>query len=137
VNGCSGHGIHDRTIAVKSVATRLAIGSAGGRVSGIGRPRTASNSDVNSRNDIESGCASGKRHQLTRIRRARASAWHRSPKIFRGGRAIGRVATSFLPFRMNIRASDFAAWRADWRYVACWIVKRVTGRGVGACVVSV
>src|SRR6266704_900698 len=66
VNGCSGHGIHDRTIAVKSVATRLAIGSAGGRVNGIARPSTASNSDANSRSDIESGCASGKRRQLTR-----------------------------------------------------------------------
>jgi hypothetical protein len=133
VNGCSGHGIHDRTIAVKNVATRLANGSAGGRVSGIGRPRTASNSDANSRSAIESG----KRCQLTLIRRARASALPRSLKIFRDGRAIGRVATSFLPFRMNIRASDFAAWRADWLCVAYWIGKRVIGRGVGACVVRV
>jgi hypothetical protein len=91
---------------------------------------------VNNRSDIESVCASSKRRQLTRNRRARASALHRSLKIFPGGRAIGLAATSFSPFRMNIRASGFVAWRADWRYVACWIVKRVTGRGVGACVVN-
>jgi hypothetical protein len=136
-NGCSGHGIHDRTIAVKRVAKRLATGSGGGRASGIARPRKASSSDVNNRSAIESGCVSGKRRQLTRNRRARASALPRSLKIFRGNRAIGRVAMSFSPFPMNIRANDFAAWRAAWRYVASWIGKRVTGRGVGACVVSV
>jgi len=135
-NGCSGHGIHDRPIAAKIVATRLATGSGGGRASGIARPRTASNSDVNNRSAIESGCASSKRRQLTRNRRARASALPRNLKIFRGGRAIGLAATSFSQFRMNIRASDFAVWRADWRYVACWIVNRVIERGVGACVVS-
>ena len=136
VNGCSGHGIHDRTTAVKSVATRLVIGSAGGRVSGIARPRTASNSDANSRSAIESGCVSGKRRQLTWLRRARASALRWSRKIYRGDHVIGRAATNNSSFPMNIRVSDFAAWRADWRYVACWIVKRVIGRGVGACVVK-
>jgi hypothetical protein len=137
VNGCSGHDIRDRTIAVKSVATRLAIGSAGGRVSGIARPRTASNNGANSRNAIESGCASGKRRQLTPLRCARASALPRRMKIFRVGHAIDRAATNFSAFPMNIRASVFAVWRADWRYVACWIVNRVIERGVGACVVSV
>src|SRR5207302_4980026 len=134
VNGCSGHGIHDRTTAVKSVATRLVIGSAGVRVSGIALPRTASNSDANSRNAIESGC--GKRRQLTRSRRARASALRWSRKIYQGDHVIGRAATNNSSFPMNIRVSDFAAWRADWRYVACWIVKRVIGRGVGSCVVK-
>jgi hypothetical protein len=136
VNGCSGHGIHDHTIAVKSVATRLATGGAGGRASSIGRPRTASNTDANSRSDIESVCASGKQRQLTRSRRARASALRRSRKIFRDGRALGRVATSFSSFPMNIRTNDFAVWRAGWRYVACWIAKHATRRGVGTGVVS-
>lgn len=35
---------------------------------------------------------------------------------------------------MNIRASVFAAWRAAWRCVACWIGNRVIERGVGVCV---
>jgi len=35
-----------------------------------------------------------------------------------------------------MRASAFAAWRADWLCVASWIAKRVIGRGVGACVVD-
>ena len=30
----------------------------------------------------------------------------------------------------------FAVWRADWRYVECWIARRGIGRGVGACAVS-
>jgi hypothetical protein len=86
---------------------------------------------------IGSGGANGKRRQLTRRRRARASAYRPQAKIFRGGRAIDPVATSFSCFRMNIRANDFAVWRADWLCVACWIARRVTGRGVGACVASV
>jgi len=136
VNGRFGHRIHDRTIAVKSVATRLATGDAGGRASSIGRRRTASNAAANSRSDIESVCASGKQRQLTRSRRARASAWRRSRKIFRDGRAFGLVATSFSSFPMNIRTNDFAVWRVAWRYVACWIAKHAIRRGVGAGVVS-
>jgi hypothetical protein len=136
VNGCSGRGIHDRTIAVKSVATRLAAGGAGGRASGIVRPRTANNSDANNRSAIESGCARGKRRQLTRMRRARASASRRRIKIFRDGRAPGLVATSFSRFPMNNRASVFAVWRADWLCVACWIATSDTRRGVGACAVN-
>jgi hypothetical protein len=38
---------------------------------------------------------------------------------------------------MNIRASVFAVWLADWRYVACWIVRRVCGRDDGSGVLSV
>ena len=75
------------------------------------------------RGGIGSGGASGKRRQLTRKRRARASAQRQRAKIFRRGRAIGRVATNFSRFRMNIRASVFAAWRAAWLCVACWIAK--------------
>jgi hypothetical protein len=86
---------------------------------------------------IGSGGASGKRRQLTRSRRARASAYSLQAKIFRASRAIGRVATNFSRCRMNIRASVFAAWNADWLCVACWIGKRVIRRGVGVRVVSV
>ena len=111
VNGRSGHGIHDHTIAVKTVATRLATGGAGGRASSIGRPRTASNTDANSRSDIESVCASGKQRQLTRSRRARASALRRSRKIFWDGRAFGLVATSFSP--CGAASTGCAAWCAS------------------------
>jgi hypothetical protein len=38
---------------------------------------------------------------------------------------------------MNIRASVFAAWNADWLCVALSIAKRAIRRGVGARVVSV
>jgi hypothetical protein len=86
---------------------------------------------------IGSGGASGKRRQLTRMRRARASAYSPEAKIFRVGRAIGRVATNFSRCRMNIRANVFAAWRADWLCVACWIARRAIRRGVGACVATV
>jgi len=61
---------------------------------------------------IGSGGVSGKWRQLTRRSRARASAYNPPAKIFRVGRAIGRVATNFSRFRMNIRASAFAAWSA-------------------------
>jgi hypothetical protein len=95
----------------------------------------ASSSGASSRNAIESECVSGKQRQLTRIRRARASALRRGRKIFRDGRALGLVVTSFSPFRMNNRASVFAAWRADRLCVACWIARRVIGRvGVGRIV---
>ena len=57
-------------------------------------------------------------------------------KIFRRGGANGRAAMNISRSSMNIRASDFAVWRAAWRCVACWIVRRVIGRGTGACVVS-
>jgi hypothetical protein len=137
VNGCSGPGILDRTIAVKSAAARLAVGGGGERARGIGRPRTANNSVVNSRNAIESECASGKQRQLTRLRRARASALRRGRKIFRDGRALGQAATSFSSFRMNTRASVFAVWRAAWLCVACWIAKGVIERVVVGQVVSV
>jgi hypothetical protein len=136
VNGCSGRGIHERTIAAKHVATRLAAGGAGGRASGIVRPRKANNNDVNSRSAIDSGCASGKRRQLTRMRRARASASRRRRKILRDGRALGPVATSFSYFPMNNRASVFAVWRADWLCVGCWIATRDTRLAVGACAVN-
>jgi hypothetical protein len=86
---------------------------------------------------IGSGGASGKRRQLTRMRRARVSAYNPAAKIPRIGRAIGRVATNFSRGPMNIRASVFAAWHADWLCVACWIGKHAIRRGVVGRVVSV
>ena len=90
---------------------------------------------MNSPGAVDSGSVNGTRRQLTRIRRARASAYSRPAKIFRASRAIGRVATNFSPFPMNIRTSVFAAWNAAWLCVACWIGNHVIRRGVGACVV--
>jgi hypothetical protein len=92
---------------------------------------------ANSHGAIGSGSVNGKRRQLTRSRRARASAYRPQAKIFRVGRAISRVATNYSPFPMNIRASVFAAWNADWLCVASWIGNHAIKRGVGACVVSV
>jgi hypothetical protein len=135
VTGYFGHDIHGRTIAVKHVSRRPVTGSGGGRAGSIARPRTASNADANNRSDIDSVCASGKQ-QLTRRRRARASALTRRRKIFRDGRALGLVATSFSRFRTNNRTSAFAVWRAAWLCVAWWIVKNATRHGDGACVVN-
>jgi hypothetical protein len=137
VTGYFGHDIHGRTIAVKRVSRRLGTGVGGGRAGSIARPRTASNADANNRSDIDSVCASGKQQQqLTRRRRARASALRRRRQIFRDGRALGLVATSFSRFRTNNRTNAFAVWRAAWLCVAWWIVKSVTRQGDGACVVS-
>jgi hypothetical protein len=82
VTGYFGHDIHGRTIAVKHVSRRLVTGGGSARAGSIARPRTANNADANSRSDIDSVCASGKQ-QLTRWRRARASALRRRRKIFR------------------------------------------------------
>jgi hypothetical protein len=133
----SGRGIRAVIIAVKHVAKRPGAGGVGGRASVIARPRTASNSDANSRSGIVSGCASGPRRQLTRPRRARASARRWSSKIFRNVPVIGRVATSCSRCLRNIRASAFVVWRADRLCVACWTAKRATRHGVGAVAVNV
>jgi hypothetical protein len=92
---------------------------------------------ANSHGAVGSGSVSGKQRQLTRMRRARASAYSLQAKIFRASRAIGRVATNFSPVPMNIRASVFAASRADWLCVALSIARRAIRRGVGGCVVNV
>ena len=91
---------------------------------------------MNSHGVIASGSVSGTPRQLTLLSRARASAYSLQAKIFRASRAIDRVATNFSAFLMNIRASVFAAWNADWLCVACWIVKRAIRRGGDPCVVS-
>jgi hypothetical protein len=128
-NGCFGRGIPKRVIAVNPVNKRLGGGVVGRRASGIARRSMARNAGGNKAGGIESGSAKDQRHQLTRTRRARASAQHLGAKILRRGPAIGQVATSFSRFPMNIRASVFAVWRVAWRYVACWIAKRAIGRG--------
>jgi len=86
---------------------------------------------------IDSGGGSAKRRQLTRRRRARASAYSPAEEILRAVRAVGLVAMNFSLLLMSIRASVFAAWNADWLCVACWIAKRGIRHGVGARVVSV
>ena len=136
-NGGSGRGIGDPIFAVKHVNKRRNAGGVGRRASSIARPIRARSGGANSHGGIDSDSVNGKRRQLTRMGRARASAYSLPAKIFRASRAIGRVATNFSPFPMSIRASVFAVWRADWLCVASWIGKRAIRRGVGACVVSV
>jgi hypothetical protein len=97
----------------------------------IGQRRRAARIAENKVGAIGSGGVSDKRRQLTPRSRARASAYHLRAKIFRARRAIGRVATSFSRLLMNIRASVFAAWNADWLCVACWIGNPAIRRGVG------
>jgi hypothetical protein len=137
VDGCSGRGIGDPIFAVKHVNKRLDAGGVGRRASSIARPITARNDGANSHGAIDSGNVNGKRRQLMRMSRARASAYIPQVKIFRASRAIGRVATSFSPFPMSIRASVFVAWNADWLCVACWIGKHAIRRVVVGRVVSV
>lgn len=136
-NGCSGRGVSAHTIAVKRVGKRLGAGGAGRRASAIGPPSRDVSGDGNRAGGIGSGCVSDQIGQLTENRRARASAQRQSVKIFQRGRVSGRVATTFSPFRMDMRASAFAAWPADWLCVASWIAKRVIGRGVGVGAVDV
>jgi len=102
----------------------------------IGQRRRAARVARNKVGVIGSGSVNGKRRQLTRRRRARASAYRLAAKIFRASRVIGRVATNFSRFRMNIRASVFAVWRADWLCVAWWTAKSGIWRVVAAGVVS-
>ena len=135
--GYFGRGIGAPISAVKHVNKKLDAGGVGRRASSIARPIRARSDGVNSHGAVASGSVSGKQRQLTRLSRARASAYRLRAKFFRASRAIGQVATSFSPFPMNIRASVFAVWRADWRYVACWIARRAIRRGVGACVATV
>lgn len=133
-SGCSGRGVRKRGIAPKHVGALGDAGGVGRRASGIGRARTASSIGGNNHDAIGNGYVSDEQRQLTRSRRARASAQRRRAKIFRCGHAIGLVAMNFSRLPMNIRANVFAAWNADWRYVACWIARRATGRDAGGCV---
>lgn len=135
-NGSSGRGVRKRVIAVTHVNKRRGVGVVARRASGIERRSMARNAGGNRAGGIASGGANGKSRQLTRIRHARASAQRLGAKILRHDPVIGRVATNFSSSSMNIRASVFAAWRAAWRYVACWIVRRGIGRDGGACVVN-
>jgi hypothetical protein len=135
-NGCSGRGVRKHGIAAKVVSKRLGAGGVGRRASGIARPIKVWIGGGTKVGGIGSGGASGKRRQLTRSRCARASAQRHQAKIFRRGGASGRDVTNISMSSINIRASVFAAWRAAWLCVACWTARRVTGRGVGACIVN-
>jgi hypothetical protein len=134
-SGSSGRGVHKRAIAPNRVGTLGGVGGVGGPASSIVPARTASSIGGNNPDAIGNGSVSDGQRQLTKSRRARASAQRRRAKIFRRGRVIGLVAMSFSRFPMSIRASVFAAWRAVWLYVGCWIARRVTGRDAGGCVV--
>ena len=136
VNGCSGRGIRVRIIAVKRAGVRPGVGVLGKRASGIGRPRKANSGVGSSRSGVGSVCVSGKRRQLTCPGRARASALGAAAKIFRCGPATGPVATRFSAWRMTIRPSGFAVWRAAWLCVACWIGSRDIERVVVGRVVT-
>jgi hypothetical protein len=135
-NGCFGRGVRKYAIAAQVVSKRLGAGGVGRRASGIARPTKVRSGGGSKVDGIDSGGGSDKSRQLTRKRCARASAQRQRTKIFRRGGANGRVVTSFSPSSMKLRADVFAAWRAAWLCVACWIGSRVTAHGVGACVVS-
>jgi hypothetical protein len=135
-SGGSGRDVPKRGIAVPPVGKRLGAGGDGKPVSAIGPLPRGASGGRNSTGGIGSGGVNDRQRQLTRTRRARASAQRTSRQIFRRGRASGRVATNFSPSSMNIRVRVFAAWRAAWRCVACWIAKRGIGRGGAAGVGS-
>jgi hypothetical protein len=116
---------------VKSAKKQLGAGGAGSRASVTGPPSRAKNSGGSKAGAIASVCASVKLRQLLKISRARASAQRRRVRILRRGRALGPVATKFFPSLQKLRTGVFAVWRAAWRYVACWIGKRVIERVVG------
>ena len=130
-NGGIGRGVLVRTIAATRAGARPDAGGAGGPASATGPARWAKNAGVSRVGAIGSAAASGQRRQLTRSGWTRASALRRRLRIFRGGRAIDRAVTNYSPLPMNISASVFAAWRADWPYGACWI-----GRAACASVVA-
>jgi hypothetical protein len=135
-NGCSGRGVRKRAIAAKVVSKRLGAGGVGKRASGIARATKVWSGGGTKVGGIGSGCASDKPRQLTWMCVARASAQHLEVKIFRHGGANDLVATNISMSSMNNRAGVFAAWRAAWLCVACWIGSRVTGHGVGVGVVN-
>lgn len=135
-NGRFGRGVRKRVIAVNPVNRRRVAGGVVKRASGIERPSMARNAGGNRASGIARGGGNGKSRQLTRMRRARASAQRLRAPILRHGHAIGRVAMSISRFSMSIRAGDFAAWRAAWRCVVCWIARRGIERGVGVGVAS-
>jgi hypothetical protein len=135
-NGRSGRGVRKHVIAAKVVSKRHDTGGVGKRAGVIDPAILGVSGGATKRGGIGSGGASGKWRQLTRSRWARASAQHRRTKIVQRDGVNGRVVTNISKSSMNIRASVFAARRAAWLCVACWIARHVTGRVVGACDVS-
>jgi hypothetical protein len=135
-NGCSGRGVRKRAIAAKVVRKQLGAGDVGRRASAIEPAIQGVSGGATRRGGIGNGCVNGKARQLTWICRARASAQRQRAKIFRRGGANGLAAMNISGSSMNIRASDFAVWRAAWLCVACWIGRRATANGVGVGAVS-
>jgi hypothetical protein len=135
-NGCSGRGVRKHDIAAKVASKRLGAGGGGKRASGIARPTKVWSGGGTKVGGIGSGCANAKRCQLSWNCRTRASAQQREAKIFRHGDANDRAVTNNSRSSMNMRAGDFAAWRAAWLCVACWIGSRATAHGVGIGVAS-
>lgn len=135
-NGCSGRGVRKHGIAVRRVNKRLGVGGVIERASVIGRAIRGVSGVGTRVGGIGNGVVTGKRRQLTRQCRARASAQPPRAKIFRRGGVNGLVVTNTFRSSMNIRTSDFAVWHADWRYDACWIARRGIANVVGACVAS-
>jgi len=108
-SGCSGRGVRKRVIAAKVVSKRLGVGGVVRRASGIARPTKVRSGGGIKVGGIDSGGVSDKSRQLTRQRRARASAQRQRTKICRRGGADGRVATNISMSGMNNRVSVFAA----------------------------
>jgi hypothetical protein len=135
-NGCSGRGVRKRAIAAKVVSKRLGVGGVSRRANAIEPAPLDASNGASRRGGIGSGCANDKARQLTWLCRPRASAQPWGAKISRRGDANDRDATNISVSPMNMRAGVFAAWRAAWLCVACWIGSRVIENGVGIGVVS-
>ena len=132
-------------IAVMRVRVRRGSGVVGGRAVAIGRASRVVSVGGRSIVGIGSGNGNerrprsrltGRMPRTTAYRkslppRARASAQRNSAKISWSVRAIGRAAMSSLWSRSRDRTVGFVVWRAGWRYVACWIARRVTDSVVG------
>jgi hypothetical protein len=146
VSRCSCRRVRNRVIAVRRVRVRRSSGVVGGPVVAIGRVSRVGSVGGRSSVGIGSGVGNERRprSRLTRRRprttprrrslppRARASAQRNSPKISRFVRVIGRDVTFSSWSRSRDRTVGFVVWRAAWRYVACWIARRVTGSVAGA-----
>ena len=120
-------------IAVLRVVKRRGVG-VGHRPAGVTEPaqQDASGGGCSS-NAIGNGSVSEQpQRQLTGRRRARASAQPVPARILSSACALGPAVTSRFGRSPSDQAGVFAAWRAAWRYGACWIGKPAIGSGAGA-----
>jgi hypothetical protein len=135
VNAGSDHLVRKAVIVARPVAWRLVAGGVSKPVGVIGPATVGGNGGGRNVDGMGNG-DERRRRQLTRSRRGRASAQRFRAKITRSGDVTGLAATRYLSSRMNIRAGVFAVWLAAWRYVGCWIGKRVIGNVGDAGVVN-